>query len=81
MRSFADDTIISTPGKNTMNPALEFIEKQFDKLMKNSDESQKQKRTYTHFTNATDTKNVDKVFESCMDVIFKLSMEKIGFVW
>ncbi len=38
-----------------------------------------EKRVYTHFTTATDTKNVDHVFESCMDVVFKENMGKIGF--
>ncbi len=39
-----------------------------------------EKPTYTHFTNATDTENIDRVFESCIDVVFKASMEKVGFM-
>ncbi|CAK5032230.1 unnamed protein product [Meloidogyne enterolobii] len=36
------------------------------------------KTVYTHYTNATDTRNIDRVFESCVDVVFRVSMEKVG---
>ncbi|KAI1720174.1 g-protein alpha subunit domain-containing protein [Ditylenchus destructor] len=43
-------------------------------------ELQQEKPVYTHFTNATDTRNIDRVFEGCIDVVFKISMEKVGFM-
>lgn len=43
-------------------------------------EIQEDKPLYTHFTNATDTRNIDRVFEACIDVVFKISMEKVGFM-
>uniref|UniRef100_A0A1I7WWG1 Uncharacterized protein n=1 Tax=Heterorhabditis bacteriophora TaxID=37862 RepID=A0A1I7WWG1_HETBA len=43
-------------------------------------EIQYKKPVYAHFTNATDTRNIDRVFESCIDVVFKISMEKVGFM-
>uniref|UniRef100_A0A915DJU8 Uncharacterized protein n=1 Tax=Ditylenchus dipsaci TaxID=166011 RepID=A0A915DJU8_9BILA len=43
-------------------------------------ELQQEKPVYTHFTNATDTRNIDRVFEGCIDVVFRISMEKVGFM-
>ncbi|CAJ0567227.1 unnamed protein product, partial [Mesorhabditis spiculigera] len=39
-----------------------------------------ERRIYAHFTNATDTRNMDRVFGACIDVVLKLNMEKIGFM-
>ncbi len=55
-----------------MEEASKYVEEEFQKISG-------EKQIYTHFTTATDTKNVDRVFESCMDIVFKLNMGKIGF--
>uniref|UniRef100_A0A914XCM7 Uncharacterized protein n=1 Tax=Plectus sambesii TaxID=2011161 RepID=A0A914XCM7_9BILA len=65
-------------GKNSYESAADYIEAKFLKLFDEKEGSGKQ--IYSHLTNATDTKNIDRVFESCMDVVFKLSMEKVGFM-
>lgn len=65
-------------GKNNYESTSEYIEARFLKLFKPLEVPGKQ--VYSHFTNATDTNNIDRVFESCMDVVFKLCMEKVGFI-
>ncbi len=57
-----------------MGEASEYVKEEFRKISG-------EKRVYTHFTTATDTKNVDRVFESCMDVVMKENVENMGFVW
>ena len=66
-------------GPNKYDEACAYIEQQFQSVVEGVG-TPAAKTIYTHFTNATDTENVDRVFESCMDVVFKNSMEKVGFM-
>jgi len=62
-------------GPNTSEDAFQFIKGKF--THSNSD----QKRfIFAHKTCATDTKNVQKVFEACKVTILKHSLDRIGFV-
>uniref|UniRef100_A0A914HFD5 Uncharacterized protein n=1 Tax=Globodera rostochiensis TaxID=31243 RepID=A0A914HFD5_GLORO len=63
-------------GKHEYAASCNYVSDRFHAVA--SSELQQQRTIYTHFTNATDTRNVDKVFESCVDVVFKVSMEKAG---
>ncbi|CCD62416.1 Guanine nucleotide-binding protein alpha-11 subunit [Caenorhabditis elegans] len=65
-------------GVNAFEPACKYVTDRFSRLV--SGDIQHEKPLYTHITNATDTRNIDRVFDSCMDVIFKISMEKVGFM-
>ncbi len=51
-------------GKPSMEETRKYVEEAFQKISG-------EKEIYSHFTTATDTKNVDRVFESCMDIVFK----------
>ncbi|KAL3081922.1 hypothetical protein niasHT_037100 [Heterodera trifolii] len=63
-------------GKHEFAASCNYVSDRFHAIV--SSELQQHRPIYTHFTNATDTRNVDKVFESCVDVVFKVSMEKAG---
>ena len=39
------------------------------------------KEIYTHFTCATDTKNVQFVFDAVTDVIIKNNLKEVGLYW
>ncbi|CAD6198216.1 unnamed protein product [Caenorhabditis auriculariae] len=65
-------------GAQSFEPSASYIKDRFTRLV--SSEIQSERPLYSHFTNATETRNIDRVFESCMDVVFKLSMEKVGFM-
>ncbi|NXS93212.1 GNAI1 protein, partial [Jacana jacana] len=54
-------------GSNTYEEAAAYIQCQFEDLNKRKDT----KEIYTHFTCATDTKNVQFVFDAVTDVIIK----------
>ena len=58
--------------------SIQYIQDRFKRLV--SAEIQQEKQLYVHTTNATDTRNIDRVFESCLDVVFKLNMERVGFM-
>lgn len=55
--------------------AIEFCQLQF--LRRNANPN---KTVYTHATNATDTRNVHVVFNSCQDIIIKRSLEQAGLL-
>ncbi|NXD88614.1 GNAI3 protein, partial [Halcyon senegalensis] len=59
--------ICSFSGSNTYEEAAAYIQCQFEDLNRRKDT----KEIYTHFTCATDTKNVQFVFDAVTDVIIK----------
>ncbi|WKX95975.1 hypothetical protein Q1695_012436 [Nippostrongylus brasiliensis] len=65
-------------GGQVFEESAQYVQDRFQRLV--SSEIQHEKPLYVHFTNATDTRNIDRVFESCIDVVFKISMEKVGFM-
>ncbi|XGW12211.1 hypothetical protein V3C99_013140 [Haemonchus contortus] len=65
-------------GAQVFEESAQYVKDRFQRLV--SSEIQYEKPLYVHFTNATDTRNIDRVFESCLDVVFKISMEKVGFM-
>uniref|UniRef100_A0AC34FA33 G protein alpha subunit n=1 Tax=Panagrolaimus sp. ES5 TaxID=591445 RepID=A0AC34FA33_9BILA len=65
-------------GKNVAEAAANYVNDRFQAMVPS--EMQTEKPVYSHFTNATDTRNIDRVFEACIDVVFKVSMEKVGFM-
>ncbi|KHJ91132.1 g-protein alpha subunit [Oesophagostomum dentatum] len=65
-------------GGQGFEESAQYVQDRFQRLV--SSEIQHEKPLYAHFTNAIDTRNIDRVFESCIDVVFKISMEKVGFM-
>lgn len=65
------------PGSNTYEEAAAYIQCQFEDLNKRKDT----KEIYTHFTCATDTKNVQFVFDAVTDVIIKNNLKDCGLFW
>ena len=63
-----------TVGGNSYEEAAAYIQCQFEDLNKRKDT----KEIYTHFTCATDTKNVQFVFDAVTDVIIKINLREIG---
>lgn len=61
-------------GQNTYEETAAFIKLQFENLNR----APKQKDIYTHFTCATDTNNVEFVFDSISDVVMKSNLREIG---
>uniref|UniRef100_A0AAY4AYP9 Guanine nucleotide-binding protein G(i) subunit alpha-1 n=1 Tax=Denticeps clupeoides TaxID=299321 RepID=A0AAY4AYP9_9TELE len=61
-------------GANTYEEAAAYIQCQFEDLNKRKDT----KEIYTHFTCATDTKNVQFVFDAVTDVIIKNNLKDCG---
>jgi guanine nucleotide-binding protein G(i) subunit alpha len=60
--------------ENTFEKAAPYIQRQFEDLNK-----QKQvKEIYTHFTCATDTNNIQFVFDAVTDVIIKNNLKDCG---
>ena len=78
--------ILIAQSKSTLSGQQEYeecacyIQEKFKLLLKKQNEEENEKPLYIHFTVATDTRNIDRVFESCLDVVFKMSMEKVGFL-
>ncbi|CAG02412.1 unnamed protein product [Tetraodon nigroviridis] len=64
----------SSSGSNTYEEAAAYIQCQFEDLNKRKDT----KEIYTHFTCATDTKNVQFVFDAVTDVIIKNNLKDCG---
>uniref|UniRef100_A0A8C2XI34 Adenylate cyclase-inhibiting G alpha protein n=2 Tax=Cyclopterus lumpus TaxID=8103 RepID=A0A8C2XI34_CYCLU len=62
------------PGGNSYDETAAYIQYQFEDLNKRKDT----KEIYTHFTCATDTKNVQFVFDAVTDVIIKINLREIG---
>ncbi|XP_017273189.1 guanine nucleotide-binding protein G(i) subunit alpha [Kryptolebias marmoratus] len=61
-------------GGNSYDEAAAYIQCQFEDLNKRKET----KEIYTHFTCATDTKNVQFVFDAVTDVIIKNNLREIG---
>lgn len=66
--------LFSLSGSNTYEEAAAYIQCQFEDLNKRKDT----KEIYTHFTCATDTKNVQFVFDAVTDVIIKNNLKDCG---
>lgn len=64
----------SCAGPNTYEEAANYIRKKFENLNKRKD----QKEIYTHFTCATDTGNIQFVFDAVTDVIIKNNLKDCG---
>lgn len=67
-------TISSPTGANKYDEAASYIQSKFEDLNKRKDT----KEIYTHFTCATDTKNVQFVFDAVTDVIIKNNLKDCG---
>jgi guanine nucleotide-binding protein G(i) subunit alpha len=65
---------LHSPGANTFEEAAAYIQLQFENLNKRKDT----KEIYTHFTCATDTNNVQFVFDAVTDVIIKNNLKDCG---
>ncbi len=63
-------------GKDEYNEASDYIRKQFVAQNKN-----KKKEIYTHLTCATDTQNIQVVFDAVTDVIIQGNMKSLGLAW
>ncbi|RXM37458.1 Guanine nucleotide-binding protein G(k) subunit alpha [Acipenser ruthenus] len=61
-------------GSSTYEEAAAYIQCQFEDLNRRKDT----KEIYTHFTCATDTKNVQFVFDAVTDVIIKNNLKECG---
>ncbi|CAB1353808.1 unnamed protein product, partial [Coregonus sp. 'balchen'] len=61
-------------GPNTFEEAQAYIQTKFEDLNKKKDT----KEIYSHFTQATDTKNVQFVFDAVTDVIIKNNLKDCG---
>ncbi|XP_076824809.1 guanine nucleotide-binding protein G(i) subunit alpha-like isoform X2 [Clavelina lepadiformis] len=61
-------------GQNTYEEAAAYIQLQFEDLNKRKDT----KEIYTHFTCATDTNNIQFVFDAVTDVIIKNNLKDCG---
>ena len=68
---------MSASGSNTYEEAAAYIQCQFEDLDRRKDT----KEIYTHFTCATDTKNVQFVFDAVTDVIIKNNLKECGLYW
>ncbi|ERL94868.1 hypothetical protein D910_12141, partial [Dendroctonus ponderosae] len=63
-------------GPNTYQEASAYIRMKFENLNRRKD----QKEIYTHFTCATDTSNIQFVFDSVTDVIIKNNLKDCGLL-
>ena len=63
------------PGGNTYEEASAYIQMRFEELNGNP-----KKEIYSHFTCATDTSNVQFVFDAVTDVIIKDQLKDIGLL-
>ena len=61
-------------GENTYPEASSYIQHMFENLNR----SQREDDVYTHFTCATDTKNIQYVFHVVSDVIIKKNLKDCG---
>lgn len=71
---FPIDPFLFTLGGHSYEEAAAYIQCQFEDLNKRKDT----KEIYTHFTCATDTKNVQFVFDAVTDVIIKNNLKDCG---
>ena len=63
-------------GQNTYEEAASYIQMKFEALYIRSDEQE----VYTHFTCATDTINIEFVFDAIVDVILKHNLRDCGLL-
>lgn len=63
-------------GANTYEDASSYIREKFESLNRRKD----QKEIYTHFTCATDTNNIQFVFDAVTDVIIKNNLKDCGLL-
>lgn len=61
-------------GNNTYEEGAAYIQMKFESLNKRRD----QKEIYTHFTCATDTSNIQFVFDAVTDVVIKNNLKDCG---
>lgn len=66
--------VIHYIGSNTYEEASSYIRMKFENLNKRKD----QKEIYTHLTCATDTNNIQFVFDAVTDVIIKNNLKDCG---
>ena len=59
-------------GPDNKDEAAEFIKKKF------LDQNKQNKLIFTHMTCATDTQNVQRVFEACRIVILQENLKRLG---
>lgn len=71
---FIFSSLVCTSGASTYEEAAAYIQCQFEDLNRRKDT----KEIYTHFTCATDTKNVQFVFDAVTDVIIKINLRECG---
>ncbi|XP_021342659.1 guanine nucleotide-binding protein G(i) subunit alpha-like, partial [Mizuhopecten yessoensis] len=62
-------------GDNVLEQAASFIRKKYEKLNRN-----KAKEVYTHFTCATDTNNVQVVFDAAIDIILQHQLKDVSLM-
>nr|CAD2166018.1 unnamed protein product [Meloidogyne enterolobii] len=65
-------------GENEFDATANYVSDRFHSVV--AQNMTEVKTVYTHYTNATDTRNIDRVFESCVDVVFRVSMEKAALM-
>lgn len=65
-------------GSNTYEDAAAFIQLKFESLNRCRDQKGNLKEIYTHFTCATDTTNIQFVFDAVTDVIIKNNLKDCG---
>ncbi len=65
-------------GTNSFDETIEYISGQFDRQI--DGDSERKALFYVHYTNATDTENIDRVFSSCMDTAFRGNLQSAGFI-
>lgn len=71
---WSDNVVCISAGDNNFEQAAAYIQLQFENLNKRKDT----KEIYTHFTCATDTNNVQFVFDAVTDVIIKNNLKDCG---
>ena len=69
--------LIAAAGAQNYEEASAYIQLQFENLNK----KRETKEVYTHFTCATDTDNVQFVFDAVTDVIIKNNLKDCGLFW
>ena len=64
-------------GRNTYQDGVNFIRQKFVNLNRNPS----RKTVYTHVTCATDTHNIQYVFQSCTEIIIQEHLREAGLIW
>ena len=64
--------VLPTAGGRTYTEASEYIRYRFESV------NQQSKEIYSHFTNATDTTNVDFVFDASMTIVLQENLKAAG---